>query len=136
MGDKRRQVGDKCKLTRAEHPERTSCRKTSPETNVKSCGPRMHPFQRSNNPSQVNLFGEKTPKGAAKALASSVFSWLVLLFLVSRRPASTTQSRLQVTSKTRGHKKSSIACKGTKCKLEIKITPILRPRQCCLLQAC
>ena len=58
VGDKRRQVGDKCKIMGAEHPERTSCRKASPETNVKSCGPRMHPFQRSKNPLQVNLFGE------------------------------------------------------------------------------
>ena len=60
VGDKRRQVGDKCKIMRAEHPERTSCRKTSPETNVKSCGLRTHLFQRSKNPSQVNLFGEQS----------------------------------------------------------------------------
>ena len=33
-------------------------RNASPETNVKSCGPVMHPFQRSKNPSQVDLFGE------------------------------------------------------------------------------
>ena len=37
---------------------RVSCRKTSPETNAKSRGPSMHPFQRSKNPSQVNLHGE------------------------------------------------------------------------------
>ena len=59
VGDKRRQVGDKCKIKRAKDPERTSCKKTSPETNVKSCGRRTHPFQRSKNSSQVNLFGEK-----------------------------------------------------------------------------
>ena len=52
-----RQVGDKGKIMR--HPEPTLRRKTSPETNVKSCGPGMHPFQKSKNPSQVNLFGEK-----------------------------------------------------------------------------
>ena len=46
-GDSGRQVGD------------TATRNASPETNVKSCGPVMHPFQRSKNPSQVNLFGEK-----------------------------------------------------------------------------
>ena len=33
-------------------------RNTSPETNSKSSGPSMHPFKRSKNPSQVNLFGE------------------------------------------------------------------------------
>ena len=32
---------------------------TSPETNSKSSGPSMHPFKRSKNPSQVNLFGEQ-----------------------------------------------------------------------------
>ena len=58
MGDKRKQVGDKYKIMRAEHPERTSGRKTSPETNAKSCGRRTHPFRRSKNPSQVNLFGD------------------------------------------------------------------------------
>ena len=66
--DKRRQVGDKCQITRAEHRESTGRQvgeagtsgRQSPETHVKSCGPcgpRTHPFQRSNNPSQVNLFG-------------------------------------------------------------------------------
>ena len=62
--NKQRQVGDKCKIMRAEHPEPTSGRNTSPETNVKSCGPRMHPLQRSKNPLQVNLFGEKSHKEA------------------------------------------------------------------------
>ena len=57
-GDKWETSAKSCGPKHAEHPERTSCRKTSPETNVKSCCPRMHPFQRSKNPSQVNLFGE------------------------------------------------------------------------------
>ena len=48
------------------HPKHTSCRKTISETNVKSCGPRMHPFQRSKNPSQVNLFGNKILKKGEK----------------------------------------------------------------------
>ena len=87
VGHKRRQVGDKRKIMRAEHPERTgrqgatsgdkwethakimqaehpkrtSSKITSPETHVKSRGPRIHPFQRSKNPSQVNLFGELPP---------------------------------------------------------------------------
>ena len=43
-------------LMEAQHPKRTSSRMTSPETNVKSCGPRIHPFQSS----QVNLFAEKS----------------------------------------------------------------------------
>ena len=34
-------------------------RKTSPHTNVKSCFPSMPPFQRSKNPSQVNLIGKQ-----------------------------------------------------------------------------
>ena len=50
-------VGDKCKIMQPQQPP---CgRNASPETNVKSCGPVMHPFQRSKNPSQVNLFGEQ-----------------------------------------------------------------------------
>ena len=40
----------------------------SPETHVKSCGPRMHPFQRSKNPSQVNLFGDKEGGGGVGLL--------------------------------------------------------------------
>ena len=50
-----RQVGDKCKGMRPEHPEWNA----SPETKAKSCGPGMQPFERSKNPIQVNLFGEK-----------------------------------------------------------------------------
>ena len=38
------------------HPEWDA----SPETEAKSCGPGMQPFERSKNPIQVNLFGEKT----------------------------------------------------------------------------
>jgi len=38
------------------HPEWDA----SPETEAKSFGPGMHPFERSKNPIQVNLFGEKT----------------------------------------------------------------------------
>ena len=37
-----------------------AARNTSPETNSKSSGPSTHPFKRSKNPSQVNLFGEKS----------------------------------------------------------------------------
>ena len=85
VGDKWRQVGGKPEIMRAENPEcsgrqlwetygrqvrdhadqstqsiqRVFCRQANPETNAKSCGPSMHPFQRSKNPSQVNLFGEK-----------------------------------------------------------------------------
>ena len=74
VGDKRgRQLGDKCKIMRPrpprvgdkcetsvkscgpEHPEWNA----SPETKAKSCGPGMQPFERSKNPIQVNLFGEK-----------------------------------------------------------------------------
>jgi len=36
------------------HPEWDA----SPETEAKSCGPGMQPFERSKNPIQVNLFGE------------------------------------------------------------------------------
>ena len=75
-----KQVGDKPEIMRAENPgcsegagrqvrnhadqstqriQGVFCRKTSPETNAKSRGPSMHPFQRSKNPSQINLFGEK-----------------------------------------------------------------------------
>ena len=32
----------------------------SPETEAESCGPGMQPFERSNNPIQVSLFGEQT----------------------------------------------------------------------------
>ena len=39
------------------HPEWDA----SPETEAKSCGPGMQPFERSKNPIQVNLFGEKHP---------------------------------------------------------------------------
>ena len=71
-------VEDKCKLMRPKAPEwETSVKdkwKTSvnpcgprhpewdasPETEAKSCGPGMQPFERSKNPIQVNLFGEKT----------------------------------------------------------------------------
>ena len=53
----RRQVGDKGEIRWAT-AQSVFCRKTSPETNAKSCGPSMRPFQRSKNPSQVNLFGE------------------------------------------------------------------------------
>ena len=70
---------DKCKLMRPKAPEwETSVKdkwKTSvnpcgprhpewdasPETEAKSCGPGMQPFERSKNPIQVNLFGEKIP---------------------------------------------------------------------------
>ena len=65
-----------CKLLRPRHPEwQTSVKdkcKTGvnscgprhpewdarPETEAKSCGPGMQPFERSKNPIQVNLFGE------------------------------------------------------------------------------
>ena len=61
-------VGDNCEITRAEDAECSgrhwetivkSCsgRNTSPETNVKSCGLSLRPFQ-SKNPSQANLSGE------------------------------------------------------------------------------
>ena len=54
LGDKR----DKCHCN-IMRPKQPQCgRNASPETNVKSCGPGMQPFQRSKNPSQVNLFGE------------------------------------------------------------------------------
>ena len=54
-GDK---LGDKCNIMQPQQPQ---CgRNASPETNVKSCGLVMHPFQVSKNPSQVNLFGEQT----------------------------------------------------------------------------
>ena len=52
-GDMRREVGDKCEIMRTVNPE-CLWQKTGQETNVKSCGP----FQRSKNPSQVNLFGK------------------------------------------------------------------------------
>ena len=59
-----RQVGDKYETSVkscGQSTERAShaARNTSPETNSKSSGPSMHPFKRSKNPSQVNLFGEK-----------------------------------------------------------------------------
>ena len=58
-----RQVGDKCEIMRARALRASRVywetsiqsvfgRKTSPETNTKSCSPSMHPFQRSKNPSQ------------------------------------------------------------------------------------
>ena len=34
----------------------------SPETEAKSCGPGMQSFERSKNPIQVSLLGEKHPK--------------------------------------------------------------------------
>ena len=58
VGDKWGTSGDKCEIMRTRQC-RVFGRKTNPETKVKSCGPSMHPFQRSKNPSQVNLFGEK-----------------------------------------------------------------------------
>ena len=68
-----RQGGDKSEIMRPEHSEHPesywetsgrqmgdkAARNTSPETNSKSSGPSIHPFKRSKNPSQVNLFGEK-----------------------------------------------------------------------------
>ena len=78
VGDKWRQVGDKCEITRAgdQSPQRAlreNCvtnlkfcggriqsvpgGKTSPETNVKSCGPSMHPFQGSDNPTGKPIWG-------------------------------------------------------------------------------
>ena len=61
-------LGDKWETNGASGPYwetsgRQGCnhaaRNTSPETDSKSSGPSMHPFKRSKNPSQVNLFGEK-----------------------------------------------------------------------------
>ena len=65
LGDRWGTSGDKwetikSKTMRAKHSARTSCRKASPETNGKSCWPRLHPFQRSEIPSQVNPEGEKS----------------------------------------------------------------------------
>ena len=54
-----RQVGDKPEIMRSENPE-CLWQETSPATNVKSCGPSMRSFQRTKNPSQVNLFKEKS----------------------------------------------------------------------------
>ena len=84
VGDKRERqewetsVGDKCKLMRPKkreweisvrdkletrvnscsprHPEWDA----SPEADAKSCGTGMQPFERSKNPIQVDLFGEKS----------------------------------------------------------------------------
>jgi len=65
-------VGDKCKLMRpkahrvadkCEREVEERCKLTewdaSPETEAKSYGPGMQPFERSKNPIQVNLFGEQ-----------------------------------------------------------------------------
>ena len=59
-------MGDKCKIMR---PQPQCGRNASRETNVKSCGPVMHPFQRSKNPSQVNLFGEERKKERKKTMS-------------------------------------------------------------------
>ena len=74
VGDKYgRQVGDKCKIMRPRQPRvgdkwETSVKSCGPEhpewnasreTKAKSCGPGTQPFERSKNPIQVNLFGEK-----------------------------------------------------------------------------
>ena len=52
-------VGDKWKTSvnscGPRHPEWDA----SPETEAKSCGPGMQPFERSKNPIQVRLFGKK-----------------------------------------------------------------------------
>ena len=64
------QLGNKCKIMRAKHPIVRAGIQVR-ETAIKSCGPSMHPFQRSKNPSQVNLFGEQqketTPKRSSKS---------------------------------------------------------------------
>ena len=62
-GTSGRQMGDVKSCGQSTHKRvetvgDTATRNASPETNVKSWGPVMDPFQRSKNPSQVNLFGE------------------------------------------------------------------------------
>ena len=58
-------VGDKWKTSvnscGPRHPEWDA----SPETEAKSFGPGMQPFERSKKPIQVNLFGEKLPTSGA-----------------------------------------------------------------------
>ena len=51
MGDKGGTSANSCGPTHLEWD-------ASPETEAKSCGPGMQPFERSKNPIQVNLFGE------------------------------------------------------------------------------
>ena len=51
MGDKGEPSVNSCG---PRHPEWDA----SPETEAKSCGPGMQPFERSKNPIQVSLFGE------------------------------------------------------------------------------
>ena len=70
-------VGDKwdtsVKSCGPGHPEWNA----SPETKAKSCGPGMQPFERSKNPIQVNLFGEKRkvdPKIAPSPQGRSCFN--------------------------------------------------------------
>lgn len=57
-----RQVGDKPSIMQhyaAQHAQQNERQvKDKWETNVKSCGPGMQPFQRSKNPMQANLWGE------------------------------------------------------------------------------
>ena len=50
MGDKGETSVNSCG---PRHPEWDA----SPETEAKSCGPGMQPFERSKNPIQVSLFG-------------------------------------------------------------------------------
>ena len=62
MRPKARRVGDKgetsVNLCGPRHTEWDA----SPETEAKSCGPGMQPFERSKNSIQVSLFGEKHGK--------------------------------------------------------------------------
>ena len=61
MRPKARRVGDKGETSTSvnscgpRHPEWDA----SLETEAKSCGPGMQPFERSKNPIQVSLFGEQ-----------------------------------------------------------------------------
>ena len=70
VGDKRRQVGDKCEIMRPENAEcigrqlRNIMLESKPGDKCKIMRPEQAPLSKSKNPSQVNLFGEKSKPGS------------------------------------------------------------------------
>ena len=67
------------------------CSKTSPKANAKSCGPSRHPFQRSKNPSQANLFGEQNESKLKDTWGFSLTSLTMQAFKFGRKPRSSGQ---------------------------------------------
>ena len=91
MRPKAPRVADRCKLMRPKAPEWDA----SPETEAKSCGPGMQPFERSKNPIQVNLFGELLQKSSQ---ASKTFFQLLQIKRLQLKLTNSLQNSYQISS--------------------------------------